>query len=120
MVRDLLRHASPMIFRFVTLALACVACNQAELTIVPDAGVEDACVAHAVVFCDASPSGCVGGGSDPFVSALPSDASFAIGCTANVIGTDRDPVSGVCKLAAGCTCNGDDAGDGSATWSCAP
>ena len=109
-----------MMRNIVAIAFACVGCNQAELTTVPDAGEGDACVARAVVFCDASPSGCVGGGSDPFVSMLPSDASFAIGCTANVIGTDRDPISGVCKLAAGCSCTGDDAGDASPRWSCSP
>ncbi len=84
----------------------------------PDTGVEDACTMHAVAFCDASPTGCIGGGQDPYVSLLPADAAFPVGCAANVIGTDRDPVSGICKLAAACTCDADDAG--AASWSCAP
>ena len=107
-----------MVRALVIVTFTC-GCNQATLTTVPDASEADACVAHVVVFCDAAASGCTGGGSDPFVSQLPSDASFAPGCTANIIGTDRDPISGVCALAAGCTCNADDAGD-AATWSCAP
>lgn len=106
-------------------ALGCLlfvasACNQATLTTVPDAGEQDACIMHASVFCEAGAQGCVGGGSDPYVGTLPSDASFARGCTANVIGTDRDPVSGVCKLAATCTCTGDDAGDAAPAWVCSP
>lgn len=103
----------------VAAALACAACNQAELVTLPDAGEQDACTMHAVEFCDAAATGCVGGGSDPYVSMLPSDASFGVGCSANVIGTDRDPVSGVCKLAATCTCTAtDDSGAGS--WVCSP
>ncbi len=99
-------------------AVVCVACNEATLVTPPDASDQDACVMHAVAFCDASASGCVGGGQDPYVALLPADASFSVGCTANVIGTDRDPVSGVCKLAATCTCNADDAG--TASWACSP
>jgi len=102
----------------ILAATTCLACNQATLVTPPDAESDDACVAGAVAFCDAATSGCVGGGSDPYVGALPSDAAFPIGCTANVIGTDRNPVTGVCKLAATCTCNGDDAGN--AAWACAP
>jgi len=102
------------------LVLVCAACNQATLTTPPDASEQDACTVHAAVFCDAAAQGCVGGGSDPWVGTLPSDASFALGCTANVIGTDRDPVSGVCKLAATCTCGADDAGDAAPAWVCTP
>jgi len=103
--------------RLVCVA-ACLACNQAALVTLPDAAAEDACVAHAVAFCDAASSGCVGGGSDPYVGVLPADAAFPVGCTANVIGTERNTVTGVCKLAATCTCDGDDAGN--AAWTCAP
>ena len=103
----------------IVVAVACPACDQATLVTLPDASDQDACTMHAVEFCDASASGCLGGGADAYVSLLPSDASFAVGCNANVIGTDRDPVSGVCKLAATCTCTAvDDAG--AAAWICSP
>ena len=107
------REIFPLLF-----VLGAMGCNQATLTEPVDAAEDGAaCVAHAVEFCDASPGGCVGGGADPNVSLLPSDASFPVGCSANVIGTDRDPISGVCKLAATCSCEGDDAGD-AAAWVC--
>jgi len=101
-----------------SLALvSCVACNQAELQQAPDAGV-DACVARTVAFCDAAApdaQSCVGNPSD--ASDLAGDAAFPVGCTANVIGTTRDPITGVCKSVATCTCEGDDA---STRWVCSP
>ena len=107
--------------RIIVCLLGCTACNQATLTTTPDASEADACIMHASVFCEAGPQGCVGGGSDPYVGMLPSDASFGLGCKANVIGTERDPVSGVCKLAATCSCDGDDAGDAAPpAWVCTP
>jgi len=110
-----------MTMRILFFLLGCAACDQATLTTTPDASEMDACTMHASVFCEAGAQGCVGGGSDPYVGTLPSDASFAPGCKANVIGTERDPVSGVCKLAATCTCNGgDDAGDAATAWVCTP
>ena len=96
---------------------ACLACNQAQLQEPPDAGV-DACVAHTVTFCDAAPpdaAACVG---DPGDAAPPGDASYPIGCTANVIGAIRDPNTGVCALAASCTCEASDAS--AAWWACSP
>jgi hypothetical protein len=105
------------IFPFV-LALGC---DQATLTVLPDSGEDAApCVTHAVPFCDAAASGCVGtGAADSSAGSLPADAAFPIGCSANVIGTDRDPITGVCKLAATCTCQGDEAG-ANAAWVCSP
>ena len=96
---------------------ACLACNEAQLQEPPDAGA-DACTAHTVTFCDASPpdaAGCVG---QPGDAAPPDDASYPVGCTANVIGASRDPNTGVCALAATCTCQGTDAS--APAWACAP
>ena len=69
-----------------------MACNQAQLEQPPEASV-DACVAHAVIFCDAAAldaSGCVGDPSD--ASQVAIDASFPVGCAVNVIGSTRDPI----------------------------
>lgn len=100
-----------------------LACNQSTLIGLPDAGGEDACVAHATVFCDAAATGCVGGpSSDPNFALLPTDAAFPVGCIADVSGTMHNAVTGVCNLAAQCTCEGDlDAGDAAPpAWSCSP
>ncbi len=102
--------------RVASLLVCCAACNQAELVQPPEAGV-DACVAQTVLFCDASVSdaaGCVGEPGD----AASSDAAFPVGCTANVIGSTRDPNTGVCALVASCNCVAADAS--SPQWACSP
>jgi hypothetical protein len=105
------------IFPFV-LALGC---NEATLTTLPEGGDDAAaCFTHAVPFCDAAATGCVGTGvADSSAGYLPTDAAYPIGCSANVIGTVRDPITNVCKLSATCTCQGDDAG-ADAAWVCSP
>ena len=122
--RPLFEEIVPERWDFLRLLLAlacCTACNQATLTGPPDAADEaSTCTPHAVEFCDAGAVGCVATQtSDPYVSLLPADAAFPIGCTANVIGTDRDPITGTCKLAATCTCDVADGGD-AAAWICTP
>ena len=105
------------------LFATCVACNQSTLIEPPDGAAElDACTPHATPFCEAAPSGCVGSdGTDPNAALLPTDASFPVGCTANVTGATRDSVTGYCSLVATCACEGDDAGDASAPrWVCTP
>jgi hypothetical protein len=119
---------TPRLVLVLASALLGLACNQSTLNPLPDAGGPDACEAHAVIFCDAGApgsGGCVGGGtSDPNVALLPSDASFPVGCTANITGTERNNVTGFCNLVSQCTCQGDlDAGDAAATppaWACSP
>jgi len=111
----------------LAFCLVGLGCNQSTLIELPEAGdAEAACVPHATVFCDASAPGlttCVGGASaDPNAALLPADASYPIGCIADVTGDTRNAVTGVCNLAAQCTCAGDpDAGDAApAQWSCTP
>ena len=104
--------------RFPALAItACLACNQVQLQEPPEAGA-DACVAHTVTFCDAAPpdaAACVG---EPGDASPPDDASYPVGCSANVIGTIRDPNTGVCALATSCMCEDDDAS--APRWACSP
>ena len=117
---QLLRDVSA-VRRWITgLALVSLACDQSTLAPLPDAGDSDACVPKAIPFCEAGAPGdlgCVGGGADPNVGLLPADASFPVGCTANVTSATRDTVTGYCTLAATCDCESDDAG---ARWVCTP
>ena len=101
---------------FVALA----ACNTADFQ-GPVASSVRPCVAGPAVYCDAmapGAGGCLGepGSSDPSVRQFPTDASFALGCSASIVaGSTVDN----CVAVQTCTCaDVADAGDAGPRWTC--
>lgn len=78
------------------------------------------CQVTPVAYCDAMPpgaGGCAGDpdAADPSARMFPTDASFPVGCTANVLAPTSDGLE--CQAVATCRCSAQ-APDAQPEWSC--
>ena len=117
-----LRAARPLL---VALLVALPACATAELKQTPDASAGRSCATTPVAYCDAMPpgaGGCVGDPDAADIAArqLSTDASFPVGCTANLLVGTPDGLD--CIPVATCHCSappGDASRGAPPAWSCA-
>ena len=132
MIRSAIRHAGFKTVRTkgVRSVLAASlffmsACATAELKPSPDASTARTCAATPVAYCDAMPPGAGGCVGDPDAADIAArqfatDASFPVGCTANLLVGTPDGLDCIPVATCRCSAPAGDAGSGAPpAWSCA-